>query len=71
MKGKFWFWIVFLIVGLILDTVSYSTRMTAIPMSTFDVYDEYVNNHQNLFPMVLGPLFVWLSSYFITSLFIK
>ena len=65
------FWIVFLIVGAILDAVSHRARMTAIPMSTYDVYDEYVNNHQNLYPMILGPLFVWTSAYYITSLFIK
>ena len=68
---KYYFWIVFLIVGLIFDALSFKVRMTAIPLSTFDVYTEFFSNHQPLFPMIFGPTFVWLLAYFITALFIK
>ena len=66
-----YFWIVFPIVGVIFDALSYRARLTAIPLSTYDVWKEYFTNHQPLFPMITGPTFVWLLAYFLTALFIK
>ena len=65
------FWVVFLIIGAVLDSLSWNYRLTAIPLSTIDLYTEYYTNHQPLIPTIFGPLFVWLSAYFITGIFIK
>ena len=69
------FWIVFAIVGLLLDVVSYRAKLNfklkSIPLSAFDVFTEYRTNHQELYPMILGPIFIWFLAYLLTGLFIK
>ena len=46
-------------------------RLTVVPVSILDVYDEYVNNHQPLLPIIFGPIFTIMASYFIANVFFK
>ena len=55
----------------IIDGISYWYRAVAIPVSILDVYDEWANNHQDILPMIFGPVFTLLLSYFIAGFFIK
>ena len=65
------FWAVTVMLAVLIDGLSYSWRYTAVPISILDVYDEYVNNHQPLLPIIFGPIFTIMASYFIANLFFK
>ena len=57
--------------AVLIDGLSYVYRLTVVPVSILDVYDEYVNNHQPLLPIIFGPIFTIMASYFIANLFFK
>jgi len=59
------------VIGVLLDGAAYKYRLTAIPMSSFEVYKEYTDHNQDILPMLFGPFLVWLLAYNLTALFIK
>ena len=71
MKIKKTWWIVFVMIAVAIDGLSYWFKVTANPISVFDVYTEYDKNHQDLMPMLFGPAFTLLTSYFIASFIVK
>ena len=69
MRQNWWF--VFLITAVVIDGLAYWMKTQAQPMSVFDVYNEYTINHQPLVPMLFGPLFTVIGSYFIANTLTK
>ena len=69
MKTSFIVWM--FVIGVLLDGAAYKYRLTAIPMSSFEVYKEYTDHNQDILPMLFGPFLVWLLAYNLTALFIK
>ena len=64
---KTW-WFVFFVSVIVIDGLSYWMKTQAQPISIFDVYHEYSVNHQALTPLLIGPLFTVMGSYFIANL---
>ena len=65
------FWVVTVMLAVLIDGLSYWYRLTVIPVSILDVYDEYWNNQQPLLPIIFGPIFTIMASYLIANLFLK